>query len=240
MKHPSTRHYLLGAMAIASVATTACGHTTATSVVTSPPAGATTIEAPSVPPSEDSSSLSLDSGSAAATGQNPTPGSASTTITTVTSTASTGSSPSTPSQASGAVRACTSDQIVTDYTPADHGAGQTYIVLRFTNSSQLSCTLQGYPGAAGLNSSGHQLAQAVRTTNGLPTPPPTVLLGPHTVASATIHGSDIGSGSAACPDFASLLVTPPNTTRSVPVTEALASCSFQVYPVVAGTQGSNA
>jgi hypothetical protein len=237
MKHPRTRHCLLGAIAIASLATTACGHPTAAKT-TSPPAGATTIEAPSAPPSEDSSSMPPDSGSAASA-VSPTSDTITSANTAQTPTSGTARGTLTPSLAS-VVRACTSDQIRTDYTPADHGAGQVYIVLRFTNTSQLSCTLQGYPGAAGLNSSGHQLAQAARTPTELTTLPPTVLLRPNTVASATIHGSDVGSGSTACPEFASLLVTPPNTTRSVPITEALASCSFQVYPVVPGIAGSNA
>lgn len=215
MTSPGTRYYLLAAIAFAGLGAAGCGRSQGTPTASSP-APATTIVAPSVTPTTTVTSTPTGS------------------VSVTSSSSPTSAAVTTPD----AVRACTSDQITTTYGPVDHGAGNAYLVLLFTNTSQMSCTLQGFPGAAGLDSSGHQKAQAVRVLGGLPKPPPTVLLQPNTVASATIHGASVGNGDQQCPAFASLLVTPPNTTRSVPVTEALASCSFEVYPVVPGSSGS--
>jgi hypothetical protein len=230
MKHFGTRQYLLGAIAIAGLSAAACGGSSTHSDVT-PVGSASTVSAP---PATPSTSTTADS----------TSGSPAVSVSTTAVSDSSASTPITTSSPASTnptvvVRACTSDQVTTTYTPVDRGAGQAYLSLLFTNSSQAACTLQGYPGAAGLNSSGHQIAQAVRTPNGVPTPPPTVLLQPNTVASATIHATDVGQQPGDCAEFASLLVTPPNTTRSVPVTEAMPSCDFEVHPVVAGSKGSN-
>lgn len=124
--------------------------------------------------------------------------------------------------------------------PQGSGAGHTGVLLTFTNVSARACSLHGYPGVAGLDTTGKQLAQATRTLNGYLagcrcTTPPTVTIGPLGVASATVEGS-IGSGN--CDRFAGMLVTPPNTATSTQVATAPHSCDFTVHPVVAGATGS--
>jgi hypothetical protein len=120
-------------------------------------------------------------------------------------------------------------------------------VLVFTNESQATCSLSGYPGVAGLDAQGVQVVQAQRTLNGylggLPpgtTAPPTVSLAPGQTASAVVEGTDMPLGSAtSCPSYPALLVTPPDLTDSVHLEAALPGCSpIQVHPVVPGSSGS--
>lgn len=124
--------------------------------------------------------------------------------------------------------------------PGGSAAGHTGVLLTFTNHSTATCTLFGYPGVAGVNSSGSQIAQATRTLNGYLagcrcTTPQTVTLAPGAVASATTEGN-VGSGQ--CDQFTALLVTPPNTATSTRIDMVPHSCGFTVHPVVAGSTGS--
>jgi hypothetical protein len=116
------------------------------------------------------------------------------------------------------------------------GAGQRYLPLVFTNVSAVTCTLYGYPGVAGLNSAGQQVAQARRET-GLAKA--TITLLPGANASALVHATVVPAGTTTCPpDYAALLVTPPNTTVAVRVAATLPSCGgLSVRPVVAGSSG---
>jgi hypothetical protein len=105
------------------------------------------------------------------------------------------------------------------------GLGHEDQVIVFTNSSQASCTLSGYPGVAGLNVRGVQVVQALRTPSGhlggLSNSAATVLhvsLAPGQTASATVEGTDNPVGTAtSCPYYPNLLVTPPDLTVSVQV-----------------------
>ena len=119
-------------------------------------------------------------------------------------------------------------------------AGTIYGTILFRNTGSRTCELQGYPGVAGLNAAGQQIAQAVRTpgangSNGTVA----VTLAPGVTASAAVSGSDVPVGGAtACADFTSLLVTPPGETRSTVVALKLPGCSgLKVRPVVVGTSG---
>jgi hypothetical protein len=124
--------------------------------------------------------------------------------------------------------------------------GHIGIVLLFRNASAQACSLQGYPGMAGLDASGHQAVQAVRTLNGyfraLPPGegPPVVTLAPGHVASAFIEGTDVPvNGATSCPSYPKVLVTPPNTTVSVLIAKSMPGCTpIQIHPVVPGTDGS--
>ncbi len=127
-------------------------------------------------------------------------------------------------------------------------------MILFTNQSQSTCTLSGYPGVAGLDAQGNQVVQAERTLSGYlggiqpgATTAPTVTLAPRQMASATVEGTDNPIGSAtSCPYYPFLLVTPPNLTESVRVTVSglgtnppgLPGCSLiEVHPVVPGNSG---
>jgi hypothetical protein len=106
--------------------------------------------------------------------------------------------------------------------------------------------MSGYPGVAGLNSSGQQVVQAVRTLNGfmggVPTGvnPPIVTLAPGQSASAMVEGTDVPTGTATtCPGYSTLLVTPPDTRQSTTLAIGLSGCSaIQIHPVVAGSSGT--
>ena len=127
-------------------------------------------------------------------------------------------------------------------------------MILFTNQSQSTCSLSGYPGVAGLDAQGNQIVQVPRTLSGYlgglqngATTPPTVMLAPAQTASAAVEGTDNPVGSAtSCPYYPALLVTPPNLTDSVRVTVSglgtnppgLPGCSLtEVHPVVPGSSG---
>jgi Protein of unknown function (DUF4232) len=125
-------------------------------------------------------------------------------------------------------------------------AGHIGFALLFRNTGSTSCTLTGYPGVAGLSASGEQVTQATRMANaymggyqGPPPPPPVTLQGGDT-ASATVQGTDVPSGNeTTCPALAGMLVTPPNTSTSVHISQAPPDCGgLIVTPVVPGTSGS--
>jgi hypothetical protein len=145
---------------------------------------------------------------------------------------------------------CANAQIA--ISPGRSGAGLGHIgeTLLFTNISQSACTLYGYPGVAALDSAGAQILQANRTTTGYlgglaesSNPAPLVTLLPGHSASALVEGTDdpIGPGPdpPPCPVDSGLLVTAPNTTRSVRLPAGPTLCSgLQVHPVVAGSSGN--
>lgn len=111
-------------------------------------------------------------------------------------------------------------------------AGMTWLV--FQNNSSSTCSLQGYPGVAVLDSSGNQTAQIKRTSINGASPPP-VLIPPGGAASAVLEG-DPDYPTASCPPYHQLLVTPPNTTTSnkVPVGDLVICPNAQVNPVGPG------
>jgi hypothetical protein len=122
--------------------------------------------------------------------------------------------------------------------------GQTIL---FTNVSPAVCTLFGYPGVAGLDTSGTQIMQATRTLSGYlgglwstpDRPPPTVTLAPGQTASALVEGTDNQVGTRPCIQLSGLLVTPPNTTRSDDLPGVHFECAgLEVHPVVPGTSGT--
>jgi hypothetical protein len=118
-------------------------------------------------------------------------------------------------------------------------AGSITVPVLFKNLSQRTCTLQGYPGVAGLNAAGQQVTQAVRTPFTHVGPPSAISLAPGQTASAAVQGSDVPVGTATtCTSYPALLVTPPGETHSQRVAVMLPGCSgLKVGPVVAGTMG---
>lgn len=139
---------------------------------------------------------------------------------------------------------CSDAQIAVTATnpPGGAAAGHDGVVLLFTNHSSSPCTLTGYPGVAGLDGSGQQLAQATRTLDGYLagcgcSAPAVLTLQPGGVVSATVEAVDALNGGP-CTSYAALLVTPPNTTQSTKLSLAPYSCDFDVHPVVAGQTGS--
>jgi hypothetical protein len=166
------------------------------------------------------------------------------TTTTVSTTTSTPTSTSVPTSTSTAALApeCVFGQLAVTSGSGGGATGHVSDVLLFKNTST-PCTMTGYPGVAGLNSSGQEVVQAMRTLKGfmggVPAgdSPPIVTLAPGQVASAIVEGTDVPIGTAVtCPSYPALLVTPPNTRQSVTLNTGLPGCSaIEVHPVVMGT-----
>jgi len=134
------------------------------------------------------------------------------------------------------IPSCSAGQLRVTSGPIGEGAGQRYLPIVFRNITGRACTLYGYPGVAGLNAAGHQLAQARRESGWQTTG---IVLSPLGAASAIVQATVVPSGSTVCPaPYASLLVTPPNTTSSVHLSASMPSCGgLTVRPVVTGTSG---
>jgi hypothetical protein len=129
---------------------------------------------------------------------------------------------------------------------AGAATGHIGIPIRFRNRSHRTCSLRGYPDAAGLNKHGKQVTQAKRTKRGFigGLKPghkiPTVVLHPGQVASALVEGTDVPQGTRKhCRELHGLLVTPPNDHRAHHFRDAPPDCSrIQIHPVVKGKDGS--
>jgi hypothetical protein len=160
-----------------------------------------------------------------------------------------------PAHESGS--ACQNGQLSATSTAGFAGLDHRDLVIVFQNVSSSTCVLMGWPGVAGLNAQGVQVAQAARKPSefnggGLPTgqtTPPAVTLSPGQVASTTVNGLDSPVGtSTPCTGFASFLVTPPNLTQSQTVSsspnqgnyiEPFPNCAqITVTPVVPGNTGA--
>ena len=153
----------------------------------------------------------------------------------------------TPNASPTTVLSCSGGHLAVAAGEGTAGLGHEGVVLLFRNVGSTVCALHGYPGVAGLNSGGRQVTQARRTPSGYlgglafgQTTPPNVVLAPGQTASALVEGTDVPMGNEmSCPSYPSLLVTPPNTTSSVPVSASLPGCSgLAIHPVVPGTGGS--
>ena len=122
----------------------------------------------------------------------------------------------------------------------DPGAGQENFPIVLTNTSQRTCTLYGYPGAAFIDSSGRQLGPDPKCSSGSPA---TVTLTPGGSAWAglTFSNPEISGAGTATP--ASLLITPPDelsqlkvkwTQGTVPVSGNASSVRLTVFQAGTG------
>jgi hypothetical protein len=143
----------------------------------------------------------------------------------------------------GAPKKCTSAQLAVTLGTREQAMNQPAIAVIFTNTGTIPCALYGYPGVAGLDAHGRQIAQAYRTTQvymggaGIPTQ---VTLASGGQASALIGGgAQPVNGQTACPaDYAAVLVTPPGATTPTKLPVEFPSCSgLAVTPVVLGPTG---
>ena len=110
-------------------------------------------------------------------------------------------------------------------------AGSIYQVIDFTNISNVSCTLYGYPGIsfASTGSSGGQIGLAAKEN---PTPPrELVTLAPGATANALLRIVDAGNFSPATCGMVTahwLVIYPPNQTTPVYLSYTSPTCSKQV------------
>jgi hypothetical protein len=123
----------------------------------------------------------------------------------------------------------------------DPGAGQENFPIVLTNTSQRTCTLYGYPGAAFIDSSGRQVGPDPKRSSAGPT---TVTLAPGGSAWAgmTFSNPEISGATTATP--ASLLITPPDelsqlkvkwTQGAVPVSGNASSVYVTVFQAGTGS-----
>jgi hypothetical protein len=165
---------------------------------------------------------------------------------TTTAPATTGRAVTGETAAHSTTPACDGRQLSVSAAPLGAALSHAGFVVVFTNSSQTTCTLVGYPGAAGLDASGKQVMQASRAPAaylgglmGAHQTPVRLTLHAGQKASATVQGTSIPSGhSATCPRLAASLITAPNTQTSVRVANVAPDCSgLIVTQVVPGTLG---
>lgn len=138
--------------------------------------------------------------------------------------------------------ACDGDDLLVSSKPLSSAAGHEGVIILITNNGDADCSLIGYPGADGLDDTQHSIGSAKRTLDGMLggcncAKPVSVTIAPDQVASAVVEANIGGPGS--CDAFGGLLVTPPNTSTSTPLSVKLPSCGFEVHPVVAGTTGGS-
>jgi hypothetical protein len=124
-------------------------------------------------------------------------------------------------------------------------AGHIMFPIHFRNVSAATCTLHGYPGAAGLDKHGKQAVQAAWVATGytgglVPGEPiPYATLKPGALATARVEGSDVpGPKGKACKVLHGLLVTPPNDTAAVLLKHSPPSCGLQIHPAIVGSSGT--
>ena len=144
--------------------------------------------------------------------------------------------------ADAAAARCQNGQLAVTVLGNGAAAGSVGQVIGFINVSKVACTLTGYPGVAGLDAQGRQVAQAQRQLMGMlgglangATAPPAVTLAPGQGASAMVEGTDNPVGTAtSCTSYPSLLVTPPNLTQSTKVTFSLSGSTIAGFPGCSG------
>jgi hypothetical protein len=132
-------------------------------------------------------------------------------------------------------------------TPAGGSAatGHRLDIYALQNTSQISCTLYGYPGMQMYGASGAALPTTVIRGGAfefLDVTPQTVTLAPGDRASFALGFTVIPTGDQTCPESSSLLVTPPNDYTQLGIAAALNPCGgiIHVSPVVAGLRGPDA
>lgn len=135
-------------------------------------------------------------------------------------------------------------------TPAGGSAatGHRKDIFAFQNTSQIACTLYGYPGMQMYDATGSDLPTTVIRGGAFEfrdVTPQTVMLAPGGQASFALGFSVIPSGDQtkqSCPDSSRLLVTPPNDYTQLGIAATLNPCGgiIHVSPVVAGIAGADA
>jgi hypothetical protein len=126
----------------------------------------------------------------------------------------------------------------------DAGSGHRSLTLIFTNVGTRACRVSGYPGVAGLDAGGTQVAQAQRTPKGylgglIAGSPPVLTLAPGASVAALVEALafNVSDGSA-CKAFGGLLVTVPDDTVTTRLPWNSDGCSaLEVHPIVLGTTG---
>jgi hypothetical protein len=120
----------------------------------------------------------------------------------------------------------------------DAGAGHRSLTLVFSNHGTAPCRMTGYPGVAGLDGNGTQVAQAVRTLTGYlggSAKVATITIPVGSSASATVEATAANQDGTACTPYVALLVTAPDDTASTKLSWGGDACAnLEVHPVTPG------
>ena len=149
--------------------------------------------------------------------------------------------------AAGATRAatatpsprCTTAQLRISLAPVSGGLEHAGVALEFRDRGPI-CTLEGYPGVAGLSPAGATVFNAHRTLSGYLAGArgiTLVTLSRGETASAVLEWLDVSGPGLRCSRYGQLEVTPPGATRSVRVHVEGRLCGPVVHPVVPGRRG---
>ncbi len=163
-------------------------------------------------------SLSCVAALAAGCGSSPGPAPTHTvTITPRASASSTSAVPASSTAAPSSPAPCPTSSLGVKFGLSQGAAGSVYQVIDFTNTSNVTCTLYGYPGVSAGN--GQPFTQVGLAASEMPTPPrKLVTLAPGGVANALLRVVNAGnypSNKCAMVPTRSLRIFPPNQT--VPV-----------------------
>ena len=175
--------------------------------------------------------------SACTSSSNPSPHPSTTTAApTGTGSASPSTAPSSPAQGSSQAapvgpQACASRDLGVRTGRGEGAAGSTYVQIVFTNNSNATCTLYGYPGVALAGGSPIRQIGAAADENQA-TPRQVITLGPGAVASAQLRVVSAQNFPAArCHQVPAtyLQVYPPNQTTPIYVMYSSTACSKSVH-----------
>ncbi|MBO0746402.1 MAG: DUF4232 domain-containing protein, partial [Candidatus Dormibacteraeota bacterium] len=145
--------------------------------------------------------------------------------------------PSSAPPASGAVYRCLVSQLSLSAGSGNAAAGTVGRALIFTNTSQTTCALFGYPGLQRLDGDGRPVQTRVVWT---PSPEQTVTLAPGGTASFLAWWHDQTGYATPCATSQQLEVTPPNAYSHLIITVPIQACpdgTINVNAVIAGSSG---
>jgi hypothetical protein len=131
---------------------------------------------------------------------------------------------------------CTTDDFSLRLSKPQGAAGSIYYSLIFTNKSEYTCSMEGYPGVSLLKGDGTRIGSpATRMSDTAKR----ITLAPGQSANATLHTINQGMNDKPCWASASIVkVYPPNNTAALTTSASdLTVCggTFEVGPVTAGT-----
>ena len=158
--------------------------------------------------------------------------------------ATSGAASGSGSAGAAAAAACATTALKTSTGSGGGGAaGSFYSVIDFTNTSNASCTLYGYPGASLTSASGAQIGAAA--TRNTASAPRLVTLAPGATANAELRLTDssvYSTGRCQPATSAYLKIYPPNQTQPVQISfkgSTCASSSIKMLQIGVVTAGSS-
>jgi hypothetical protein len=129
------------------------------------------------------------------------------------------------STGAGTVPRCDGTTLVVSVGAGEGAAGTIYYRILFANRGSGPCYLQGFPGVAAAAADGTPRVNATRNTG---TGATRVVLAAGGSAHADLAVRNVPPGSAACPSYPLLLVTPPDSRRTSKISRSVQPCGNQM------------